>query len=351
VATAGTTDHPPPRRQLRGMAAAATDLEGLSEYELLRLANIRRNEEQLRLLGLDVELVTQAAAGKMAPTAATRRRRARPLRIPDGTERRSARNIGRDAPDYAEVADPEHPSGGGAAKQSGGGAGAAAASKRGKAEAGVLPEGSKRRKITHCEEPPPRPANENSCKNQSVDTARLADWHLGRIIAPLGGQVKRAAMEAAAGGSVTFSRMSGIQEWVNCVALFVNVYGEGYKNAFLNAGEEITWFAQPRQWEGTPVVQRMINCAGGEVTDEDGTMIALEPTPVLLFCRNEGEGYVYCGELAYQGHEPARIPIRFVWKLLDYASLQEGSAAFRALVASCNSMFGIDAAGELGAAQ
>jgi hypothetical protein len=34
------------------------------------------------------------------------------------------------------------------------------------------------------------------------------------------------------------------QEWENSVALFINVYGEGYKNAFLNGGEEITWFAQ-----------------------------------------------------------------------------------------------------------
>eukprot|EP01048_Picozoa_sp_COSAG05_P027061 COSAG05_NODE_7707_length_777_cov_1.730088_2_plen_70_part_01 len=52
---------------------------GLSEYEQLRLANIRRNEEQLRSLGIDVGGLTQQALGRMAPTAATRRRRARPL--------------------------------------------------------------------------------------------------------------------------------------------------------------------------------------------------------------------------------------------------------------------------------
>ena len=87
---------------------------------------------------------------------------------------------------------------------------------------------------------------------------------LGQIIPPLGGQVKRAAMEECAPNfSPTFSRMSGIQEWKNAVCLFINVYGDGYKNVFLEQGRFVTWFAQSRQWEGTPVVQRMINCAGG----------------------------------------------------------------------------------------
>ena len=101
------------------------------------------------------------------------------------------------------------------------------------------------------------------------------------------------------------------------------------------SGAEVTWFAQPRQWEGTPVVQRLINCAGGlvrrhpsppalalllcrschccsclfsslllllqpsadwlgsgQVTDDDGVTEEVEPTPVLLFARNEGCGYV-----------------------------------------------------------
>ena len=200
---------------------------GLSEYEQLRLANIRRNEEQLRSLGIDVGGLTQQALGRMAPTAATRRRRARPLRIPDGSERRSARNLGRPSPDYADVADPQRRSDSGGSGGGGGGGGSAAgptAEAVAPQESVVLPEGTKRlkRKITHTAEPPPKPANARSCKNLCVDLERLSSLYLGRIITPLGGQVKRAAMEAAAGGSVTFSRMSGIQEWENAVALFVN---------------------------------------------------------------------------------------------------------------------------------
>ena len=146
-------------------------------------------------------------------------------------------------------------------------------------------------------------------------------------------------MEAASPGvSPTFSRMSGIQEWRNAIMLFVNVYGDGYKNSFVGGGVEITWFAQPRQWEGTPVVQRLVNCDGGEVAaDGGGEGAHFDETPVLLFCREEGQGYVYCGELAYLGHDPARIPIRFVWQLTDYEQLKD-APPFQSLVANCRNL-------------
>jgi hypothetical protein len=326
-------------RTMEEGGAAARSEEGLSDYEKLRLANIRRNEEQLRLLGLDIGGITSVACGRMAPTAATRRRRARPLRIPDGTERRSARNLGKAAPDYRELQVGESrgtvaaPSATASRSEQAVDPEAGAA----EAEAGAAGDGGrpKRRKVKHSTEPRPKPASAKSCKNLVVDLERLANVHLGAVIPPLGGQVKRAAMEAAAGGAVTFSRMSGIQEWENCVALFINVYGEGYKNAFLSGGREVTWFAQPRQWEGTPVIQRMINCEGGEVIDDDGVAAMVEETPVILFCRCEGQGYVYCGRLGYRGHDPARIPVRFVWSLDEYETLQS-CAPFQDLVRACN---------------
>ena len=45
----------------------------LSEYEQLRSANILRNEQELKRLGLDVAAHTFAALGKQAPTARTQR--------------------------------------------------------------------------------------------------------------------------------------------------------------------------------------------------------------------------------------------------------------------------------------
>ena len=217
-------------------AAAEDDAEaGLSEYERFRLANIRRNEAMLRTLGINVSGVSSLAAGSMAPTAATRRRRAVPRkgpRVDDGTERRSARFQGRDAPDYTE---PELREGSGAR----GGGAAASAEEEGGAAAPA--PATKRQKILHAsrQEKPtsPKPVAPRSCKNLRADLDGLHTTHLGAIIPPLGGQVKRAAMEAAsAEGPPSFSRMSGIQEWRNAVALFINVYGDGYKNAFLSGG-------------------------------------------------------------------------------------------------------------------
>ena len=71
--------------------------------------------------------------------------------------------------------------------------------------------------------------------------------------------------------------------------------------------------------------------------DDDGETIHFDETPVLLFCRDEGEGYVYCGELSYLGHDPTRIPIRFVWKLDDYDRIKD-AAPFKSLIANCHNL-------------
>jgi hypothetical protein len=54
--------------------------------------------------------------------------------------------------------------------------------------------------------------------------------------------------------------------------------------------------------------------------------------------REEGQGYVCCGRLVYLGHDPSRIPIRFVWELEEFEALQKHKP-FKSLVKSCNAMF------------
>ena len=209
------------------MAEAAP---ALSEYEQLRVANILRNAAELKRLGLDVAAHTMAALGKQAPTARTQKRAVRPKGAPP--TRRSLRAAKLPAPEYKE------PTGSAARALD------AEVDDEGRVAA---PGGRRKRAKTEAYAPP---ANPSSIKNLDVDLDGLRERYLGKIIPPMGGQVKRAVMEAAsAGGPPTFSRMSGIQEWRNCVMLFVNVYGEGYKNSFVGGGTEITWFAQPRQWE------------------------------------------------------------------------------------------------------
>ena len=158
-------------------------------------------------------------------------------RVDDGSERRSARNVDKKAPDYSEPPLEEAPRG--SVPGGSGGRRAAAA-----AETSDDPPATKRQKILHAnrkaELAPAKPVNARSCKVLNVDLEGLAIKLLGEVIPPMGGQVKRAAMEAAsAEGPPSFSRMSGIQEWQNAVCLFINVYGDGYKNVFLDQGKEV----------------------------------------------------------------------------------------------------------------
>ena len=70
----------------------------LSDYEKLRIANILRNEAEMKRLGLDVSKLTNAALGRQAPTATTRRRAVRPKGAPP--TRRSLRAMGKPAPAF-----------------------------------------------------------------------------------------------------------------------------------------------------------------------------------------------------------------------------------------------------------
>mmetsp|Transcript_18026 Transcript_18026/g.22175 ORF Transcript_18026/g.22175 Transcript_18026/m.22175 type:complete len:265 (-) Transcript_18026:1386-2180(-) len=233
----------------------------VSEYERLRLENIRQNELELEKLGLMLPKLTQPA-----PFKSSKRRRLRktnttnrkpnflditnevpiPLRR---SSRVSALNI-RAAPAIDKVVS------------------------KGKYEL-YNNEQSKRLNYNHkpnSKRKYPTGSNSHkrepnlnmkpsSIKNIDVAVAKLQS-HIGNIISPMGGQVKRAVMELGSQTSCsitpTFSRMSGIQEWKNCIFLFVNVYGDDYKNVFLDGGRRITWFAQSRQNEGSKMTVLLV---------------------------------------------------------------------------------------------
>ena len=67
----------------------------------------------------------------------------------------------------------------------------------------------------------------------------------------------------------------------------------------------VSWFAQSRQHEETPVIQRLIHCNDDPETE------------VILFCRCPGEDYVCCGSLEYVAHDPYQRPMEFEWRLRD----------------------------------
>ena len=243
----------------------------------------------MKRLGLDVSKPTNAALGRQAPTATTWRRAVRPKGAPP--TRRSLRAMGKPAPAYPTRR-------------------WSATRGRRRPRTRIGRPRRKRARPAAAADPRPPPATATSIRNLDADVDGLRRRFLGRVVPPLGGQVKRAVMEAASPGvSPTFSRMSGIQEWRNAIMLFVNVYGDGYKNSFVGGGVEITWFAQPRQWEGTPVVQRLVNCDGGEVAADGGGEAAhFDETPVLLFCREEGRATSTAASSRTWGTTPPEFP-------------------------------------------
>jgi hypothetical protein len=76
--------------------------DGLSEYERMRLENIRRNEAMLASLGLDVPTRLVPPPKKQRPKPA-RKKRPNPPRVPQGPVRSSSRLRGRPAQNFKET--------------------------------------------------------------------------------------------------------------------------------------------------------------------------------------------------------------------------------------------------------
>ena len=224
----------------------------VSDYEQQRLENIARNAEALRQLGLDPIRLTTPAVGKQTalPAKKRRKRMQRAAVVMHNFLRRSARIAKIDAtvgaPNYQEneVED----------------------TKQRKLIQSKDTYVSHRRKRKYRTIAQPKKKSQSqrgkrSCRDMKVDIDKLLSKNqLGLHVYAPTTQIKASVMHAASldGTMPTFSRMSGIQEWENAIMLFVNVYGTSYKNVFLDHGRQITWFAQSRQWEDTPVIRRLI---------------------------------------------------------------------------------------------
>lgn len=231
---------------------------------------------------------------------------------------------------------------------------------------------------------PAAPVSANSLRSLDAKMSQCAANHLGGPISDGTGAFKAAVVhEISPITNPKFSKMSGIQEWRNVVTLFVNVgdkHGDSYDNVFTHCGGRITWFAQPRQGEDTPVIQRIARTKDGKGMDalalatapaglipgdedddeeeegeeaNDGAKTGAETEtgaeaeteagrgkgrrrrdkewPVHLFCRMEGCEYVYCGRLRTIEHDPSVRPMKFTFRLLD-APLLRTSDDFLGLV-------------------
>jgi hypothetical protein len=106
--------------------------------------------------------------------------------------------------------------------------------------------------------------------------------------------------------------------------------GNSYENTFAEDGSDmlVTYFLSERTSSEAPIIQRIVS------TKESG-----RDRPTLhLFCRAAaqsgssaeasgaaGLGYVYFGRLGYEEHDAAARPIRFVFRMLDYAAARKAA--------------------------
>ena len=152
-------------------------------------------------------------------------------------------------------------------------------------------------------------------RGTTVDMTTFHDAYLGKFIRPRDGQLKKAAMVALCGGrTVPFNRLSGIQEFRNVVALFINVTeskSAPYLNTFHANSTRVVWFAQPRQKLMHPTIQRILAYSRqSDAPHTDGSL--------LLFARLPLDAYCYCGRLVCVERDVTNtIPMRFVFRLVD----------------------------------
>jgi hypothetical protein len=131
------------------------------------------------------------------------------------------------------------------------------------------------------------------------------------------------------GSRLSFNKYSGVQEWHDCIFLWVNLGAKGgtIVNEFLEGGKKITWFGGSRMVDDSPVVEKLIRW-GKEATDSS--------SKIVLWCRqfdsdqNRFHPYVCLGRLSYDSHKPGSYPLTFVWSLLDAERMQlSGNSAVR----------------------
>ena len=192
------------------------------------------------------------------------------------------------------------------------------------------------------------PSSPQSLKALDAELKHVYSEFLGHRVETKDGGLKAAVVrELSPIQNPKFSKMSGIQEWKNCVVLYVNVgdkYGNSYDNVFTSCGGCITWFAQPRQdEESSPICTILSTYSKRALSCDEMKNLALAEDnethdakkfpnwPVHLFCRMEGETYTYCGRLKALKHEGNKRPIKFEMQLLD-APLLRTSQEFLELV-------------------
>lgn len=312
----------------------------LTAIEEERLANIKKNHAVLVSVGLASHGLAASRPKNNSSSLKGVHRLKRPPKPPTLPTRRSIRNLGRDAPDYKEdgisyaltssppafTVGPRH--------------------KWNAEEDAAFSEKAWDAPSTAvlASTPTGRTATPGSSRTRTADVSRLAEY-LGKPVPYTGKQCVIDLMSPAnedGQGPVKFSKYAGVVEWQNCVVLWVNADGHDYENLFLGNGRQMTWFAGSRVTAETPVMLRLL-AAGRMRKEEERKTRECEiiqsrgagskpaeiredgggQEDILLFCRRQGQPYVFMGRIWYVWYEVNRHPIKVLWELRDFEAIRD----------------------------
>jgi hypothetical protein len=125
-----------------------------------------------------------------------------------------------------------------------------------------------------------------------------------------------------------FNKFTGLLEWRNALVLWINKDSACYENTFSDDWRTVTWFMSESHTLETPVIQRLLHHGAISPHPTASTAAAADdnsdrPCDVVLFCRNQstGDPYVFCGRVKYVQYFPNRVPVKFLFTLLDRQKL------------------------------
>ena len=290
------------------MASSANnnDDEESNPYLAMRKAKIARNQKRLRELGL-LKPPQPPPIVSTHRTRSSRQKQKAPL--VQGPARRSSRLSSQARPEYTDVSLPSE-------KQP-----SSINRKRSRSPPTA-------RRVT-----PPKPLpspSANSVRGIKLDVKTLlgkgSTGLLGKMVEHTGKEfvINQSFSLAAtaedqqrlANSRLSFNKYCGVQEWNNCIFLWVNLGTADSPNEFLDDARRVTWFGGSRMHDESPVIHKLLQ---GESSN------------IILWCRRYQKEvknftpYVCFGRMGYNSHVPGSRPLSFVWDLLDYDALKNDS--------------------------
>ena len=325
------------------MASLDSDISADKEvnpYLTYREAKIARNEKRLKELGLWSAPKPQPIAVAITPTGNTPKKQK--TIVYNGPVRRSGRLSTQSRPDYKDD---------NIATNLGGGANIISSGrKRHHHHTTALDEDDEdtvttsttpiaKRVPSYTKKTTPSTPAANSVRSINLDIQTLlmggnnnnSNGLLGRMVTQTGklhvieqsfslAATKEDQDRLANTKNLSFNKYCGVQEWQNCIFLWVNLNSDS-PNDFLDNAKQITWFGGSRMHDDSPVIHKLLKHGKDATTKK-------EDAKIILWCRRyqpdvkKFTPYVCFGRLGYESHIPGSRPLSFVWNLLDYEGLK-----------------------------